>query len=107
VKGQDSQGTSPPLTRSHDRGPVTPPPGARGSTLDTPVEGHRQPLLCQKKSAREAVSAWGMKTVRLRFPHRIRYSQRCHEDTLLGLLEVMIAALGSSIITSTDFVLPH
>jgi len=61
----------------------------------------------QKKSAREAVSAWGMKTVRLRFPHRIRYSQRCHEDTLLGLLEVMIAALGSSIITSTDFVLPH
>jgi hypothetical protein len=44
--------------------------------------------------------------VRLRFPLETPYNQKRHEDTLLGSLVVAIAALGSSIVTTTVFALP-
>ena len=58
----------------------------------TPLESWSQALLA-KKSASESVSAYGMQTARLRFPFppEIPYTQRRHEATLLGSLEVVIA----------------
>src|SRR5262245_6237469 len=59
----------------------------------------------QKKRPR-IVSAWGMKTVRLRFPLGINILKRGHGETRLGSLVVAIAALGSYIVTTTNLPLP-